>query len=237
MVKFKLYFDKDAETKWLNEMAEKGYAMTKFFAGFYTFEQCVPGEYTYQVDFGNKLGAVDENYRAFMEEADIDIVQVWGYWIILRKKTADGPFILYSDVDSSIEHYKKILLMFKIVTIFEMLLLFVEIGVGAISGFPVSSLCFIMILTAIVIVLARATFQTKHTINQLNERKTGIPAEANKNVSLVLASGMLLNACALMIGDSVSYYIKLTVQLLAIVLMLVGIYQTAKNLKKGNENN
>ena len=38
MMKFKLYFDTDAEVKWLNEMADKGYAMTRFFAGFYTFD-------------------------------------------------------------------------------------------------------------------------------------------------------------------------------------------------------
>ena len=34
MIRFRLYFDKDAETKWLNEMAEQGWAMKSFFAGF-----------------------------------------------------------------------------------------------------------------------------------------------------------------------------------------------------------
>ena len=34
MIKFKLYFDKDKETQWLNEMSQKGWAMTGFFAGF-----------------------------------------------------------------------------------------------------------------------------------------------------------------------------------------------------------
>ena len=34
MIRFRLYFDKDAETKWLNEMAEQGWAMKHFFAGF-----------------------------------------------------------------------------------------------------------------------------------------------------------------------------------------------------------
>lgn len=49
MIKFKLYFDKDAETKWLNQMAAEGWAMTGFFAGFYTFEKCEKGKYIYQV--------------------------------------------------------------------------------------------------------------------------------------------------------------------------------------------
>ena len=33
MVKFKLMFNKDKETDYLNEMAKQGYAMTGFFAG------------------------------------------------------------------------------------------------------------------------------------------------------------------------------------------------------------
>lgn len=55
MIKFRLYYDKDAETKWLNEMAEQGWAMKSFFAGFYSFERCEPGQYMYQVDFGNRF--------------------------------------------------------------------------------------------------------------------------------------------------------------------------------------
>ena len=68
MIKFKLYFDKDAETAWLNEMCAQGWAMQSFFAGFYTFEKCEPGEYIYQIDFGSKMFAIDPNYREFMEE-------------------------------------------------------------------------------------------------------------------------------------------------------------------------
>lgn len=30
MIKFKLYFDKDAETAWLNEMCAQGWAMQSF---------------------------------------------------------------------------------------------------------------------------------------------------------------------------------------------------------------
>ena len=33
MIRFKLYLDKDAETNWLNEMSEKGWAFKSFFAG------------------------------------------------------------------------------------------------------------------------------------------------------------------------------------------------------------
>ena len=40
---FKMMLDKDKETAWLNEMADKGHAMTGFCAGFYYFEDCQPG--------------------------------------------------------------------------------------------------------------------------------------------------------------------------------------------------
>ena len=55
MKKFRMYFDKDKETAWLNEMAAEGYALTSFFAGLYTFDECVPGKYTYQIDFSDSL--------------------------------------------------------------------------------------------------------------------------------------------------------------------------------------
>ena len=51
MRKFRLYYDKEKEEEWLNEMCRKGWGMTNFFLGFYTFEPCASGEYTYQVDF------------------------------------------------------------------------------------------------------------------------------------------------------------------------------------------
>ena len=71
MIKFKLYFDKDKETAWLNEMSSNGWSMNGFFAGFYRFEPCEKGKYTYQIDFGNKLFSVSDDYKEFMAEAYI----------------------------------------------------------------------------------------------------------------------------------------------------------------------
>ena len=44
MIRFRLYYDKDRETEWLNEMAADGWALKSFFAGFYKFEPCEKGE-------------------------------------------------------------------------------------------------------------------------------------------------------------------------------------------------
>ena len=74
MVRFRLYFNKDKETAYLNEMVGKGYAMKNFFAGFYLFERCRPGEYIYQVDIGEAMFQVSGDYREFMQDMGVEIV-------------------------------------------------------------------------------------------------------------------------------------------------------------------
>lgn len=227
MTKFRLYLDKDKETAWINEMAAQGYALTGYYIGFYIFEECEPGKYTYQIDFGDKMFAVDDNYREFMAENNIEIVSLWGYWIFLRKLAADGEFKLYTDVDSSIEHYTKILKMFKVVTIIELICFFVEV-MGAMNGAGIGFFGMLLI-GAIVIGCMRATISTKRKIAELKERKgevvTGL---ASGKTSPALISGLLLNAGALALknGNTVSGSIIMVVQIIAIILMLVGIYQS-----------
>ena len=68
MIRFRLYFDKDKETAWLNEMAAQGWAVKSFFAGFFQFEACEKGEYVYQIDFGSCFFSASEDYREFMRE-------------------------------------------------------------------------------------------------------------------------------------------------------------------------
>ena len=227
MTKFRLYFNKDKETTWLNDMVKKGYALTKFFAGFYTFEACEPGEYEYQIDFGDTLYAVTDDYREFMAENNIEIVCLWGYWIILRKRTTDGKFVLYTDVDSSIEHYTKILKMFKAVTAIE-LVCFIMQTFAALSGAAVGFYG-MAIIGALCITLMNATLSTKKTINELKERKgEAVPKGfAGGNVSPTLIAGLFLNlgATALHNSSMTGSWI-MVVQIIALIVMLVGIYQS-----------
>lgn len=223
MKKFRLYFDKDKETEWINNLAKEGYALTKFFAGLYTFEKCEPGEYIYQIDLGNKMFAVQEGYKEFMEENDVEIVQTWGMWIFLRKKAQKGDFVLYTDVDSSIEHYTKIRNMFKVVTILELLCFMLEFVCymqGADFG-----LWGMLLIAILIIGLLNAIVKTNQTIAELKERK-GIPYEKNfAKQSPVLVAGLLLNCAAMGIPETVNHYITLSVRIFAIILMLIGIYQ------------
>ena len=233
MIKFRLYFDKDKETVWVNEMAARGYAMTGFFAGFYTFEKCEPGEYTYQVDFGNKLFSVTDDYREFMEETGVEIVQIWGFWVILRKKTEDGSFELYTDVDSQITHYTKIRNMFKIFTIIDLICFMIE--VLCYYQAPAENRLFSFICTVFVgtvaVVIMKAALKTNQIINELKERKGEITTMKKTNVSPILLVGLFLNICTLAINNPSLDIYKIIAQVIAIVLMLIGIYQTSRNMK------
>lgn len=193
MVKFKLMFNKDKETEYLNEMAAQGYAMTGFFAGFYTFDRCRPGEYVYQVDITEGMFRVNNDYREFMWEMGVEIVCIWGMWVILRKKAAEGPFVLYTDVESTIEHYEKIKKMFKIATILELSLIVVEL-VGAATmenkadiGMPLGFAC---LLAAFVVAFIREISRVEGILRELRER-TGAESPGKERKGKGLPSGFL----------------------------------------------
>ena len=227
MIKFKLYFDKDKETQWLNEMSQKGWAMTGFFAGFYRFEPCEKGKYTYQIDFGNEFFSVSDDYREFMSDSDIEIIQSWGFWVFLRKLSSEGEFQLYTDVDSQIEHYKKIRNMFKAVTVIELICLFIELFSASMTNSPLLW-SFVFLILAIIIAFFNITNRTNDIIHELTERKTGIEEPRSRSISIFLITGLLLNSCVLMMKDSIPSYIVCPLQLIVIALMLVGVYQTAR---------
>ena len=227
MKQFRLYFDKDKETEWLNDMAAQGYALTSFFAGIYTFDTCAPNKYTYQVDFCDKLGNVSEDYREFMRVNQIEIVQIWGFWIFLRKLNADGPFELYSDIDSSIEHYTKIRNMFKGVSILVIIAFLVECYCAIHS--PICIL-FVFIIGAIMYTILHVTFKTNLIIANLKEQK-GEPINNPHGVSPVLIIGLLLNSVALL-SSALPDIVEYPLRIVAIACIVYGII---KSFSQNNE--
>ncbi len=228
MVKFMMTLDKDKEAKWLTEMANEGWAMKSFFAGFYTFEECEKGEYQYQVDFCDKVLAVSKDYREFMADNDVEIVQQWGFWVILRKLTSKGEFELYTDVDSQIQHYTKILTMFRVVTLIEFLLLLYEVYAATFLH-DIAVWAIVFVCMAVVVVFINAIYNTQNVIKGLNERKTGIAETKKTNLSPLMAVGFLFNACATLMESGST--IRLLIQVVAIVFLLSGIITTCKRVK------
>ena len=94
----------EKEEAWLNEMAMNGWLLSGVGFCTYHFIRCQPGEYAVRLE----MRAFDEAYVDFMEETGAEFVGRMALWIYFRKKTADGPFDLFSDIDSRINHLDKI---------------------------------------------------------------------------------------------------------------------------------
>ena len=94
----------EKEEAWLNEMAANGWVLDGVGFCRYHFSRCEPGEYTVRTE----MHAYDEGYVKFMEETGAEYVGRMMTWIYFRKKTEDGVFDLYSDIDSKISHLDRI---------------------------------------------------------------------------------------------------------------------------------
>ena len=110
-VVWKAYMDYEKEEEWLNEMSASGLAMTEYTWCRYVFEDCDPGDYTYRIELLDNRPDHPESklYIRFMEENGVEQVASYIRWVYFRKKAADRPFDIYSDTDSRIRHYKRIL--------------------------------------------------------------------------------------------------------------------------------
>jgi len=100
----------EKEEKWLNEMAAKGMMLTDVGFCRYVFEEGTPGEYIYRLELLNHLPSHAESvaYIKFFEETGVEYVSTILRWVYFRKKTEDGPFEIYSDINSRISHYKRV---------------------------------------------------------------------------------------------------------------------------------
>ena len=97
-------WDFEKEERWLNEMAMAGWVLDGVGYATYHFVRCEPGEYTVRTE----MRKYDEAYVSFMQETGAEYVGRMMMWIYFRKKTAEGPFDLFSDIDSRIGHLDRI---------------------------------------------------------------------------------------------------------------------------------
>ena len=97
-------WDFEKEEDWLNQMAMNGWLLESVGFSTYHFVRCEPGEYSVRLE----MHKYDESYVSFMEETGAEYVGRMVMWIYFRKKTEDGPFDLFSDIDSKIDHLNKI---------------------------------------------------------------------------------------------------------------------------------
>jgi len=109
----KAYFDFENEEKWLNEMSAKGFALMDYTWCRYVFSDCQPGEYIYRLELLENLPnhPVSQKYLRFLEESGVEHIASYMRWVFLRRKASDGAFDIYSDADSRVKHYKRIIML------------------------------------------------------------------------------------------------------------------------------
>ena len=94
-------WDFEKEERWLNEMAESGWALVGVGFATYHFEQCEPGEYIIRLEMHDP----DSSYLSFMEETGAEYIgKAPASWLFFRKKNELGQFNLISGIDSRIQH-------------------------------------------------------------------------------------------------------------------------------------
>ena len=94
----------EKEEQWLNEMALNGWVLDGVGFCRYEFVRSEPGEFMVRLE----MHPYDEDYLRFMHENGIEYIGRMVAWIYFRKKTEDGPFDLFSDIDSRISHLDRI---------------------------------------------------------------------------------------------------------------------------------
>lgn len=234
MLKFRAYFDKDRETKWLNEMAAQGWAMNGFLALVYSFERCQPGEYIYQIDMTDSFGVVNSDYSEFMREAGVEIMCTWGFWVVLRKRAAEGPFELYTDVESRIRHYSKIRRLFKVALILETVCLVIDMMATVGSKGSWLTIGCVFLIGAVMILMGRELRRVSDILAELKER-IGESAGClrRRRVSGFVPVGLLFNAMGILLHGCENeiaggHLVRGVCVILALVFLVIGFVRTAQ---------
>lgn len=101
----------EEEEKWLNEMAEKGWVLDKVGFCKYRFVEKEPGAYHVRLEMLEDTPDSEKGreYIGFVEETGAEYIGNVIRWVYFRKRTEDGGFDLFSDIDSRIRHLDRII--------------------------------------------------------------------------------------------------------------------------------
>lgn len=123
IVRYKIYFNYENEERWINEMSREGLDLVDYAVGKYTFERGTPGEYIYRYQYlSTETPEEVQEYISFLEEGGIEVIGSYFGWLIMRKKTSEGSFEVFTDDESKIHHYQSIIRVVNIVAIVNLVL-------------------------------------------------------------------------------------------------------------------
>jgi hypothetical protein len=175
IIKRKFFINFEKEEQWINEMSKQGLQLKKYKFGRYYFEKGSPNEYIYRIEMldENPKSEKSQEYIRFMEENGVEFVDAYNTWVYFRKKTEDGPFEIYTDYPSRIQHYEKIARVFGIIAFINMAIFFMNfsMGLSGVSGMS-KLIAYISIINALAAILLFIPFvKLTRQIQKLKKEK------------------------------------------------------------------
>lgn len=170
----RLYCDFEKEEAWLNAMAAKGLNFVRYGWGRYTFERGVPGEWIYRIQFleEDARKPASGGYLALVADAGVETVDTYMNWAYFRRRAAGGPFELFSDLDSRMAYYKRILTFFGLMALTQVpisVVLAANISRG--SWAPAWSLPLFVVQVTALIVFCVQTFRLWRRVAALERQR------------------------------------------------------------------
>lgn len=132
---WKAFWNFEKEESWLNTMSAKGMMLSSYSWCRYVFDAGVPGEYTYRIELLDQLPTHPESiaYIQFLEQNGIECVATYMRWIYLRRKSSEGAFDIYSDLESRLKHYQRIQIQWNIVILIEWIAGLTNLVIGIVN--------------------------------------------------------------------------------------------------------
>ena len=137
-------WDFEKEEEWLNQMAEEGQLLDGVGWCTYRFRNSLPGEYVIRLD----LDRNDGNFHELLADAGAECIGKVFKWAYYRRRTDEGPFELYNDIDSKEDYLNRIIRFIGIVCILNLAIGLLGIANDSPAA-PLNMLCAALLAYAI----------------------------------------------------------------------------------------
>lgn len=112
-----LAWQEEKEEKWLREMSNKGWHLSRVGFFYYKFKKGSPSDMIYKFDFKVMRKAELADYILMFKDTGWEHIGSFGSWLYFRTAVKGGHSLeLYSDNRSKIEKYKRLLLVLAIIS-------------------------------------------------------------------------------------------------------------------------
>ena len=156
-------------------MSSNGYKLTNRSWFSYMFEPCEPDKYIYQVEKRSFIpNSENEDYIVFLNNFNIRLIGSQFGWFYFEKDNDGKKFELFTDPDSKIKHYKKLITTLIIIAFFSITIIKKCLNLPSGSRGPyilnlsVPLICNPLIILASIITCIKYTIKIKMLHNEKN---------------------------------------------------------------------